>query len=288
VRALKKLGEAVNWVPGFLLLFVLVSGLWVSWPWVLKFFASFAPIDSNALGPFGDMFGALSSLFAAGALLGAAAGVLLQTKALEKQREQFAAQQSQIERQNFEATFFELLRLLREVVRETKIELRTEKQTFEGAHAFEQLARKFVRMTNVEVTPSDPEDPRAIEECYALIHDEAQDALGHYFQNLYHLFKFIDGSAPADRRDDYASLARAQLSRHELILLAGNVLTQGVDAGCRKYAERFALLKALGEPERPSAYARELPEQVFLTAVRELLQRRGLGAAVRQNLRSST
>jgi hypothetical protein len=62
-----------------------------------------------------------------------------------------------------------------------------------------------------------------IEAAYgSFIHHE-QSSLGHYFRNLYHIFKFIDESGVKNKQW-YASIVRAQLSNHELCLLFYNAL----------------------------------------------------------------
>ncbi len=51
------------------------------------------------------------------------------------------------------------------------------------------------------------------------------NALGHYFRNLYHIFKYIHLSGQTiEERKFYATIVRAQLSSDELYLLLYNSL----------------------------------------------------------------
>jgi hypothetical protein len=67
--------------------------------------------------------------------------------------------------------------------------------------------------------------------------------MGPYFRNLYHVFKFVKLSAPEPKRQ-YTSLARAQLSKFELLFLFYNCLTP-YGAGFKPLVEEFGLLEHL-------------------------------------------
>lgn len=275
-------------IPGVLLLAPLVLGIWVAWPFLFVLIADVVPKRASDLGQLGDIFGALSSLFSALALIGAATGVVLQARSLEKQREQFASQQAQIERQNFESSFFELLRLQREVVQAMSVSTTRDpalqRPPAKGVDAIEYLATRFLSLSNVRVVPSDEADPDQIAASYAAVYAGASDALDRYFRNLFHVFKFIDTSAPASRRLDYASLARAQLTTSELVLISGNML-HPIGDGTRKYGIEFALLKALLHDRTltPSSSHEALLLR-HAQALVTLFERRGLQRALRRQL----
>ncbi len=89
----------------FALLAAVIFIVWLLWPHLVMRFATASGVgSSDQLGQFGDMFGALSALMASLAFVAATTGVFLQWRAFTEQRDQIA-------RQNFETTFFELLRL---------------------------------------------------------------------------------------------------------------------------------------------------------------------------------
>ena len=79
-----------------------------------------------------------------------------------------------------------------------------------------------------EIPPPPPADPPSVK--YSAFYTQHQGALGHYFRNLYHIFKFVKESPIEDKRR-YTSLARAELSQYELALLFYN--------GISPYGEKF-------------------------------------------------
>ena len=56
---------------------------------------------------------------------------------------------------------------------------------------------------------------------YSEFYNKFNSDLGHYFRNLYHIFKFIKNSEEKDK-NGYASILRSQLSNDELLLLFYN------------------------------------------------------------------
>lgn len=90
-------------------------------------------------------------------------------------------------------------------------------------------------------------DIKKLENAYRHIYiiDEQRQYFGHYFRNLFHIFKFIETSAFADKeKQEYAELVRAQLSYLELHFLFLNCL---IEEGkeFRNYVSKFSLLKEL-------------------------------------------
>ena len=59
------------------------------------------------------------------------------------------------------------------------------------------------------------------EKAYLIYYQYHQSDLGHYFRNLYHIFKFIKKSE-IENKKSYTNLVRAQLSNDELFLLFYN------------------------------------------------------------------
>lgn len=68
-----------------------------------------------------------------------------------------------------------------------------------------------------------------LKEAYLSAHEKSQDALSHYFRNLYHVFRFIDESTLIDEieKTKYARITRAQLSDRELVAILYNSLATG-------------------------------------------------------------
>lgn len=84
-----------------------------------------------------------------------------------------------------------------------------------------------------------------LEMAYRKFYDDDQKKVevGHYFRNLYHVFKFIDESPMFDESSKarYAKVVRAQLSTPELALLFFNGMYEK-GKNFKEYIERYTLL----------------------------------------------
>ena len=101
-----------------IILVVLIYGgfiIYISWPITLG--------NVDKAGVFGDSFGVLTALFSGLAFAGIVFTILLQREELKLQRkeltltrEEMARQHSTLKKQNFENTFFQMLRLHNDIV----------------------------------------------------------------------------------------------------------------------------------------------------------------------------
>jgi len=66
--------------------------------------------------------------------------------------------------------------------------------------------------------------------------------LGHYFNNLLQLLKFIDKNAPEDSQKEYFDIVRAQLSLYELALLYYHGLSPWGQIEFKPLIEKYGLL----------------------------------------------
>lgn len=80
---------------------------------------------------------------------------------------------------------------------------------------------------------------------YEEFFDMEDGNLGHYFRNLYHIFKFIDKQTILDEEEKlyYASLVRAQLSAYELLLLFYNVLSKHGVSKFKPLVDKYDVLQ---------------------------------------------
>lgn len=203
-------------------------------------------------GTFGDMFGSLNALFSGLAFVGVIIAILLQKNELELQREelqetrdvlkgqklQLEEQNKTLSKQNFEGTFFQLLRLYNDVVNSIDIDInqntslsrlkdRPLKPLVTGRDVFVTLYYKFSRaafniikndfMKNEDIVIS-----KIIEDEYESFYKANQSDLGHYFRTIYNLIKFVDVSDIKNKKF-YTDILRAQLSSHELLLFHYNI-----------------------------------------------------------------
>lgn len=222
------------------------------------------------------------------ASLWALAGICLVFETLTSQREQLKEQENQfkeqhesIKRQNFEASFFQLLNLQNTLVSQMREQWDTfdsfrEPKTvhFElhgkdcfgryyewlkdaygtGKAGKELIEAVFPGQTAVDLPP----EREAMLKACAFVWEGKQNVMDHYFRIFYHTIKFVKESAIEPKRR-YTSLARAQLSAYELALLFYDGLTPK-GAKLKPLIEEFCLLEHLEKrlvlnPEHLKYYA---------------------------------
>jgi Putative phage abortive infection protein len=226
-------------------------------PWVVP-----SAYRGHLLGA-ADKIAAASALFSALAFVAVVYAILLQHADLVQQQEEQEVLQSQvdeqrahlrsqteaIERQNFENTFFHLLRLHNTNVRTQRVQLVPNGIVERGRQAFVVASRQLQWM--LEARLKDPK-PVAIEEVndfYARVCEIPDSQFGHYFRNLYHIVRYVKESAPGDKTR-YTSQLRAQFSQAEFELLFVNGLRRG---GSSKFFPLIVEFRLLHEMVRPPA-----------------------------------
>lgn len=232
--------------------------IYFSWPITLG--------NVDKAGVFGDSFGVLTSLFSGLAFAGIVLTILLQREELQLQRkelsltreelkltrEELQKQHITIKHQNFENTFFQMLRLHNDIV--NAIDLRdssmaTRNVISTGRDCFVTFYNRitFFYQHEKRENPGQSED-KYLEDGYSKFWKETQKDLGHYFRYLYTIFKFVDSSDVDDKRF-YTNIVCAQLSDHELLVLFYNCLyIPGVEK-FKPLAEKFAIFDNLPESQ---------------------------------------
>jgi len=183
------------WAVGFIVL----DGIWPP--------AANGVSFGNA-GAFGDSFGFLTSLFSGLAFAGIILTVLLQRNELALQREELASHHETAKLQNFESTFFQMLRLHNDIVNSIDL-LKNGLVVASGRDCFNSFytrLTKFYRAKQKKLVHS-----RSDEEILKLAYDafwkDHQTELGHYYPYLFNLIRFVDDSEFSD--GPYIRLARA-------------------------------------------------------------------------------
>lgn len=213
-------------------------------------------------GTFGDMFGGLNAFFSGSAFAVLIYTVLLQAKELALQREelketravmtdqkeQMQLQNQVLETQNFENTFFQLLRLHNDIVNSIDLvsSFGSSKQMMpkiqKGRDCFNvfyrDLQHSFNKIQSGRVSNLNDD----INVAYRRFYQMRQSDLGHYFRSLYNMVKFVDTS-PAHDKHLYTNLIRAQLSDQELVVLFYNCLSDLGSSKFKPLVEKYALLK---------------------------------------------
>ncbi len=223
---------------------------------LLSLLVLFIPkVTTAETGVFGDSFGVLTSLFSGLAFAGMIITILmqrdelgLQRKELELtrnelagQREQQIAQNETLRKQNFENTFFELLKLFNDIT--NSIDIDEGKQEFRGRDCFQKFNERFHRLYN-NLINNKKEEPgiKLLEQSYTSFHAGNQSDVGHYFRSLYNIIKFVHNSEIEDKKF-YTNLVRAQLSSFELVMLFYNCLSSLGNESFKPLVEKYNLLQ---------------------------------------------
>lgn len=216
-----------------LILMIIISIVWtVSGFLVHNFFTEWAE-----RGQFGDMFGAVNSLFSGLAFAGVVYTILLQRKELALQRNEISkstkeleGQKNLMDLQKFENKFFQLINLHHDIIGSTG----------HGRGIFQTLATAMYNALpkqNITLT--------LLNETYFELYNKNKTELGHYFRNLYHIVKFVDSTPELmdfETRYSYIRILRAQLSTYEIVLLSYNGLSKH-GKGFMELIEKYKLLK---------------------------------------------
>lgn len=243
-------------IAGFLLIAIFL-GWAMSYPLVDGFYSAKA-------GTFGDSFGAINALFSGLAFLGVLVAVLLQKlqlqlqhQELEDTRLELKVQSKAFNQQNFENTFFSMLKVLREIVSDLN-KHRPGYFEFINDYLPAHMSGRAIRSNQIgTILPMfNPQDDVSLEFEFVLfkaaeLYELESARIGPYFRLIYNILKFVSFTKLADDSEDdfqakkfYTNLVRAQLSNSELIALFYNGLTP-VGLPLRKYMEQFAFLKHL-------------------------------------------
>ncbi|WP_174874454.1 putative phage abortive infection protein [Vogesella oryzae] len=237
----------------FAFAFVLLVWVWFlgyGGDWIASVLYRALPVESGSVeasaaiavrGQSGDMFGSFNAFFAA-------LSTLLIVLTLYFQR-------SKDEKSKFEAHFFQLLSVHRDIVSSTHY-FKDKKVTVAGKPAFYHIYRHFRSLyekilgDHADGGAKKINDTRGIcVESATLLTKKFSSELQHYFRNMYYVVDFVDKSTSLSGVDKrfYTSLFRAQLSSYELVLLFYNGLT-GV--GAEKFKpliEKYSLLRNIDE-----------------------------------------
>ncbi len=269
------------WVPILVALGVII--LWgISWPVISKHFGQL-----NMQGTFGDSFGAVNALFSGLAFGGVIYTIILQSRELRLQREElretrqeFKIQNNTLKLQQFENTFFNLLKTHHDIVNsmswnalhhrdlinnfenELRSKVAANEGVFNGREVFNVTYEllKDIKFEGIQ--------KHSWEGDYMACYELVRTNYGHYYRNLYRLIKFVDENDLIPLSQDirtsvahpqhqqelqylkhlskykYTCIIRSQLSDYELKWLFYNGLSE-LGKKFKGYIERYSLLKNL-------------------------------------------
>jgi mannitol-specific phosphotransferase system IIBC component len=209
-------------------------------------------VGADNRGTFGDMFGAANALFSGLAFVGLVFAILQQReelkiakedaretkKILDKQQDHIDLQNKQTQKQMFENTFFQMLRMYNEI--SESVDLYTGSGTSaKGKDFFKNRYRNLISILSKNYTIRNHKDE--FEDNYENFYKNNKGDLSHYFRVMYNLIKFVDQSN-IEYKKFYTNILRANLSDYEVGLLFYNGLSK-YGAEFKPLIEKYALLK---------------------------------------------
>jgi hypothetical protein len=239
-------------IPLLVSIFIILA--WILTWYLLK--------DQTDRGTFGDMFGSVNAIFSGLAFVGVIYAILLQSKELQLQRRelrftreelegqkmQMEAQNATLIKQNFENTFFELLKIHNDITNGIDLSGSNNRVT-KGRDCFKVFYKRFKTLWGRKKEKYDGVcELDRVSNTYLAFYQEHEAEFGHYFRSLYNIVKLVDSSDMENKRF-YTNFLRAQLSSFELTLLFYNSLS---DLGREKFKpliEKYSLLKNVPKNE---------------------------------------
>lgn len=244
--------------------------------WIIVFFIILFCFNGKyqVTGTFGDTFGAVNALVSALAFAGLIVTIRQQhedlrcqhealkqsIREMQSQTEEFDIQNHTLKKQQFENTFFELLRMLQTIVNDLTLTIRFSKDenpqsqshslVFHGRAVFQEL---FIARWNKLIEGSD----RYI---FSLNHEIKTSSIDetlrrndmmflyHYFRFVYRIIKFVDESPFLKTKEEkykYIAFLRSTFSNYEVTLLFYNCLSTIGREKFKPLAERYALFDNL-------------------------------------------
>lgn len=229
----------------YVVIFVLVLWLLIATAsfWLAHHSQADAFSDAAQLG---DMFGVVNALFS-----GLAFALLIHSnrvqqeemrltkEELEGQKVALENQVSNMSKQVFERTFFELIHVHNNNLNKIS------HSNHSGGSAIGMIIYNIFSFTEQiqKSTMNSEEAINVLTSSYNLNYRSYEQQLGHYFRHLYLIFKFIDEHNDIDHFF-YARIIRAQLSRYELTLLFYNCMTTH-GTKMKPFIEKYTIFKHL-------------------------------------------
>ena len=180
-------GEEEEGFPwGLLVIAFVVTGVWALWWW--KTWTVFG--DWKEAGPFGDTFGGVNALFSGLAFGGIIYTIVLQRRELrlqrlelrdtrremERQREEMSSQNQTLRLQQFDSTFFQLLRLHHDIVNGMTKQRTGQEIPLRGREVFQEIYGKAGEEVPAHLLTEPPK--QAVESAWDDVYKVYQPYLG--------------------------------------------------------------------------------------------------------------
>lgn len=206
-------------------------------------------IGQSSFGEWGDFFGGvLNPIFTLLTFTGVLITIVLQQTELRESKAEMRRsadalqeQTKSLQRQNFEATFFQMLSVHTALVNAIDL-IDDQNRTTRGRDCFNVFYTRLNKIYRDQVGKSNGKysDESILRLSYKLFWKKHQVELGHYFRYLYNTVRYVKESAFVD--GPYIRLIRAQLSDQETLLLFYNCIASEHGGNFKTLAEEFSLL----------------------------------------------
>jgi len=172
---------------------------------------------------------------------------------LSEQKEEMKAQNNTLRQQKFENTFFQMLSLFATLVNSIDIRAKDSKSNVitQGRDCFQVFYTRLLSKLRYQKFGSETAagdlSRSPIKEtitAFGVMYDRNKADMSHYFRTIYHIIKLIDKSE-IENKKQYISLARAQLSSYEQVLIFYNCLHENGTEKFKPLIEKYALMKNL-------------------------------------------
>ena len=248
LKRIKKWYKEVDPFELLAIIFIIIGIVAIVLIFLTSSFSEFFDKDKHPINDYAELIGGfVGSLWALAGVLLFYASLASQQKDIEEQRNLLVRQidevvkqtdefrkQSDIQaKQQYENTYFQLLRFHNEIITSIVLEISdvdfttgTNKiRQINGRKSFVEYYDIFKRFfnTQLEILMTGeltlPIIQRIVDNSYRQFFDEYQADLGHYFRNLFNILYFIDNLKDKEKSKFYLELLHAQLSNYELVLL---------------------------------------------------------------------
>lgn len=208
-------------------------------------------------GAWGDSFGPFNALVSTAGFVTVLATLMMQSKALRDQA-------ADLHRQRFESSFYELLRLMRQLRGEisfqhskdyiaalkakSPIAKAVPNPRFSGMKAVQQTIREIVFWIIQGKIGTKPSKEKISAIYMEKIHGTSEATFAPYFRIIYSILAKIknDKVLTDEEKENYSNLLRSQLTTYEITLLAINALAP-VAKDLAQLIAHFRMLKYLPE-----------------------------------------
>lgn len=220
-----------------------------------NFQGNLAP-NHDAWGQFGDFIGGvLNPTFSFLALIALLSTIALQVRELRISARELSnsaialsSQNETLQHQNFESSFFQLIRLEHDVVNGLNFESERDGIVI-GRACFRFFYHKLGRAH--EETNSF-EEPGSAERFFSMFYVGYEYGYSHYFNLIYTILELVKRTDRIDKHH-YTAILRAQLSQYEMQMIFYYCLSNW-GARLKPFVEEFGLLKDFSEDQLPNKF----------------------------------